>query len=48
MAVSRARKKLRQQQADLAARYPEDWPVSPRRGPGPDEDDEDDDDEVEF
>ena len=32
----RARKKLRQQHEDLAARYPDDWPVSPRRGPAPD------------
>ena len=32
----RSRKKLRQQHEDLAARYPDDWPVSPRRGPAPD------------
>jgi len=32
---ARGRKKLRQQHDDLAERYPEDWPVSPRRGPAP-------------
>ena len=43
----RARKKLRQQQENLASRYPDDWPVSPRLGPADDEDDELDDNEDE-
>ncbi len=38
----RARKKLYAQHADLAARYPDDWPVSPRSVT---EEDQDEDDE---
>ncbi len=40
---ARGRKKLRQQHEDLAARYPDDWPVSPRTGPGPEAEDDDED-----
>jgi peptide deformylase len=42
----RSRKKLRQQHDDLAARYPDDWPVSPRTGPADDEDDDEDESEL--
>ncbi|SEQ53883.1 peptide deformylase [Microlunatus flavus] len=37
----RARKKLRQQHEDLSGRYPDDWPVSPRRGPAPEAEEDD-------
>lgn len=40
----RSRKKLRQQHENLAARYPDDWPVSPRVRTTDDDDDEDDTD----
>ena len=42
----RARKKLRQQHDDLASRYPDDWPVSPRTGPAPDAELDEDDAEL--
>lgn len=46
----RARKKLRQQHEDLAARYPTDWPVSPRLDAeeGAADDEHEDEDDVEF